>query len=230
MEITWYGHAFFEIETVDGTEILIDPFIENNPENECSADDFSPDIVAVTHGDVFDHASEACNFGAPVLCQSMMARQLKKDGYESVVDLNLGGTYAFEDVTFKMTHGFHSIGTASLDTEPPEYGGVAAGYLIDDGETKFYHSGDTCLFGDMKTVIGDIYRPDIAALPIGGRHTMEPMDAAVAADWLGIDAAIPMHYDTFEVIEQDPTKFADAISNAKPMILDTGRTIEYSGK
>lgn len=126
-----------------------------------------------------------------------------------------------------MTQAFHSIGTSLLDVERVDYGGVGAGYVVDDGETRFYHAGDTCLFGDMRTVIGDVYDPDVAALPIGGHHTMEPGDAAVAAEWLDVDAVIPMHYGTFEEIEVDPTEFATAVSGPDVHVLDSGETIRF---
>ncbi|MGM0590439.1 MAG: metal-dependent hydrolase [Halobacteriota archaeon] len=229
MKITWHGHAFFELEAANGTQILIDPFIENNPTTDLTVDDFDPDIVAVTHGDYFDHACEAHKFDTHVLCQSMMARALTlEEGHEDVTDLNLGGMYEYEGVSFLMTHGFHSIGTALPDVDRVHYDGVAAGYIVDDGETKFYHSGDTCLFGDLKTVIGDVYDPDIAAVPIGGHHTMEAEHAAVAVNWTGVDAAIPMHYDTFPDVDADPQVFVDGVNDAEVFVMDSGETIEYT--
>lgn len=232
MEITFHGHSFFEIDAADGTSILIDPFIEANPLTDRTVDDFDPDVVAVTHGDYFDHAGEAHAFDAEVVCQSLMARSLVEDhGHESVTDLNVGGRFRYDDVTFLMTHGFHSIGTALLDVERVDYGGVAAGYVIDDGSARFFHSGDTCLFGDLETVIGDVYRPDVAALPIGGHHTMEADHAGIAVDWLGVDAAIPCHYDTFAEIEADPGVFVDAVAGtgcgADVFVLDSGESLEY---
>jgi len=226
MEVTWHGHAFFEIVAADGTTVLIDPFLENNPKTTASVADFDPDIVAVTHGDYFDHAGEAHEFGETVLCQSGMARELIQEGYQNVVDLNIGGRFETGGVSFIMTHGFHSLGTAKTGVERSDYGGVAAGYVVDDGDVRSYHSGDTGLFGDMKTVIGDIYDPDVAAVPIGGHHTMEPEHAAIAVDWLGVDAAIPMHYDTFPEIEQDPREFADAIDGADTYVLASGESFE----
>ena len=229
MQITWHGHSFFELEAANGLNVLIDPFIDGNPMCDVTVEDLDPDVVAVTHGDYFDHAGEAREFDAHIVCQSLMARALiQEESVEDVTDLNLGGVFEYEGVEFLMTHGFHSMGTALLDVDRVDYGGVAAGYVVDDGETKFYHSGDTCLFGDLKTVIGDVYDPDVAAVPIGGHHTMEAEHAAVAVDWTGVDAAIPCHYDTFPDVEQDPQVFVDAVSDADVFVMDPGETIEYT--
>lgn len=133
-----------------------------------------------------------------------------------------------------MTYAHHSIGSHReedlmmlIDGVPKtrEYGGVGTGFVIDDGETRFYHAGDTGLFGDMKTVIGDVYSPDVAAVPIGDEVTMGPEYAAIAVDWLGIDAAFPMHYDTWPRIEQDPQEFADQASNIGVFTPDVGETV-----
>lgn len=233
MEITFHGHSFFELVAADGTTVLTDPFLEGNPLTDRSVEDFEPDVVAVTHGDVFDHAGEAHRFDTHVICQSLMARSLQADyGHDDVRDLNVGGRYTYEGVTFLMTQGFHSIGTSDPTTDPVDFGGVAAGYVIDDGETRFYHAGDTCLFGDMRTVIGEVYRPDVAAVPIGGHHTMEADHAAIAVDWLGVEAAIPCHYNTFPDVEQDPTVFAEAVdasdAAADVSVLQSGETLEFT--
>jgi L-ascorbate metabolism protein UlaG (beta-lactamase superfamily) len=224
MDITWHGHSFFEVQAGD-TTVLVDPFVEENPLCDVTVEDCEADLVAVTHGDYFDHAGEADRFDAHVVCQSLMARELAQEGYGDVTDLNIGGRYEYGDATLLMTQGFHSIGTSLLDVERVDYGGVAAGYVIDDGDTRFYHSGDTCLFGDMKHVIRDVYEPDVAALPIGGHHTMEPDHAAVAADWLDVEAVVPCHYDTFEEIEQDPTEFAAMVEDATVHVLEPGDTL-----
>ena len=230
MRVTWHGHGFFEIDAADGTNILIDPFIEGNPMNDYSRDEFSPDLVAITHTDAFDHADEAHEFGATVLSQGKFARRLKRMGYEKADNMDIGGEYQFNGVTFLMTHAFHSLGTGHQEFENVEYGGVAAGYIIDDGEARFYISGDTGLFGDMKHVIGDIYEPEFAALPIGGRFGMEPKHAAVAAEWIDVDTVIPYHYNTLPALEKDPQEFVDAVAgrcDATVEVLDVGESITY---
>jgi L-ascorbate metabolism protein UlaG (beta-lactamase superfamily) len=225
MELTFHGHTFFELGTAPGTRVVTDPFVAENPLCEIEVDDLDPDVVAVTHGDAFDHAGEAHEFGVRVLTQSMHARALKEQGYDDVMDLNLGGRYTHGGVDFLMTQAEHSIGTANMDAEVAGYGGVAAGYVIDDGETSLYLAGDTCLFGDMKTVIRDVYEPDVAVVPIGGHHTMEPEHAAVAAEWLDVETVVPCHYDTFELIEQDPHAFAELVDGPAVEVVDPGETV-----
>jgi L-ascorbate metabolism protein UlaG (beta-lactamase superfamily) len=234
MQVTFHGHAFFELETHDGTSILVDPFMERNPLNDLSPEDFDPDVVAVTHGDAFDHAGEAHLFDAPIVCQSVCAVAYEQKGHDDARDMNVGGTMTVEGVDFRMVQAFHSLGSSNdgdmvlLADDVPitrAYGGVGAGFVIDDGETKFYHAGDTALFGDMKTVIADVYDPDVAALPIGDEVTMGPSDAAVAAGWLDVETVVPMHYDTVERIAQDPTDYADMVDSAEVAILDVGESV-----
>ncbi|MDY7081704.1 MAG: metal-dependent hydrolase, partial [Halobacteria archaeon] len=207
MQVTWYGHSFFEIEASNGTNVLVDPFIGDNPMNDVSAGDFDPDIVAITHGH-FDHVADAPEFDATFVCQPEVTGYLGGEGVDedSLVGFNTGGKYEQDGVAFRMVQAFHSAG-APGEGDFDVYAGTPAGYIIDDGDTKFYHAGDTALFGDMKTVINDVYSPDAVAVPIGDHFTMGPEDAGTAVDWLGVDAALPMHYDTFPPIEQDPADF-----------------------
>ncbi|MDY6779893.1 MAG: metal-dependent hydrolase [Halobacteria archaeon] len=225
MEITWYGHSFFEVVTSNGTEVLVDPFITDNPTNDVSPDEFDPDVVAVTHGH-FDHLADAPAFDAPVVCQPEITEWLADQGHEDAVGFNVGGTYEHDGVSFTMVQAFHSSGTPGESEDFEGYGGTPAGYVIDDGDTTFYHSGDTALFGDMKTVVRDVYEPDVAAVPIGDHFTMGPEDAATAVGWLGVDDALPMHYDTFPPIEQDPDEFAEA-TDADVTVLEVGDTADF---
>lgn len=236
MDLTWHGHGTFELVAQNGTNVVIDPWTEGageyppNPSNDLTYDDLSPDLVAITHGDAFDHAAEAHLYGAPVLSQSKIVRRLKQKGHTDVHFMDVGGEVEIQGVTFLMTHGFHSLGTAHNEYDEVEYGGISAGYVIDDGGTRYYHAGDTGLFGDMRTVIGEVYDPDVAALPIGGQVTMEPKHAAIAADWLGVDAVIPYHYNTGGHFEQDPEEFADLVaarSDTDVIILDPGDSVEF---
>jgi L-ascorbate metabolism protein UlaG (beta-lactamase superfamily) len=108
-------------------------------------------------------------------------------------------------------------------------GGSACGYIIQfENGKKIYHSGDTGLFSDMREVVRDIYKPEIVLIPIGDRYTMGPRDAAIAAKWIDPELVIPMHYNTFPVIQQDPIEFADRVESANPkikvVILEPGET------
>jgi L-ascorbate metabolism protein UlaG (beta-lactamase superfamily) len=226
MQITWYGQSFFEIESATGTTVLLDPWMDGNPMNDVTPDDFDPDVIAITHGHA-DHTTDAHRFeGVPIIGQPETTGYLAKQGHQENVGMNVSGTYEYEGVSFTMTKAFHSSG-APLEADYDYYTGTPVGYIIDDGETVLYDAGDTGLFGDMKTVIRDIYAPDIALIPIGDRHTMGPETAGIAADWLDVDAAIPQHYDTFPFLEQDPDEFASAASDADVFIPDIGETIEY---
>jgi L-ascorbate metabolism protein UlaG (beta-lactamase superfamily) len=220
MRVTWHGHSFFELEA-DGTTVLIDPFLDGNPATDAEPGGLDADVVAVTHGH-HDHAGDADRFDAPVVCQPELAGYYGEKGVEAT-GMNVGGTYE-DGVEFTMTKAFHSSG-APEDGDFDRYGGTPAGFVVDDGETRFYHAGDTSLFGDMKTVVRDVYAPDAAAVPIGDRFTMGPHDAATAVDWLGVDEAFPMHYDTFPPIEQDPVEFADTVDGARVHVPEPGETV-----
>ena len=207
MEIRWLGHSAFEIITEEGLNILIDPFISNNPACQIPVEEFNPDIILVTHGHS-DHLGDAMELG-----------------------VNIGGSFIYRGVKFTMLDAKHS---SVLDiVEEPLPAGDAASFLItlEDG-TKLFHAGDTGLFGDMKTIIGEIYKPDIALLPIGDKFTMGPFEAALATRWIDSKVAIPMHYNTFPPIEQDPSIYANFVSQLNPnidvVILNPGEYFEYN--
>jgi L-ascorbate metabolism protein UlaG (beta-lactamase superfamily) len=221
MRVTWHGHSFFELES-GGTTVLIDPFLEGNPGTEATPEDFDADVIAVTHGH-HDHAGDAPLFDAPVVCQPELAEYYADRGVEAT-GMNVGGTYEGFGVGFTMTKAFHSSG-APDDADFDRYAGTPAGFVVADGGTRFYHAGDTSLFGDMRAVVREVYEPDTAAVPIGDHFTMGPSDAATAVGWLGVDDAFPMHYDTFPPIEQDPAEFAEAVGNATTHLPEPGETV-----
>jgi len=223
MQLTWHGQSCFMLETANDTSVLVDPFIDENHLTEYSSDDLDPDIVAITHGH-FDHAAEADRFGGPVIAQPEIVEILNKRGFEDTVKINIGGTYSTQGIDFTMVQAFHSSATPADEGIDP-YGGTPAGYIIDDGRTKVYHAGDTGLFGDMKTVIRNVYEPDVGIVPIGDQFTMGPSDAGLAVDWLGVDTALPMHYNTWPVIEQDPNDFREAVSDAEVLTPDVDGTV-----
>lgn len=226
MDLIWYGQSFFELTTAENTTVLIDPWLEDNPMNDVTVDDFDPDIIAITHGHG-DHVSDAHRFtDTPVVGQPELSGYLGEKGHDDVITMNISGTYTHDDVSFTMTKAFHSSG-APLHGNYDFNVGTPVGFIINDGDTTFYDAGDTGLFGDMKTVIRDIHQPDIAAVPIGDRHTMDPELAGTAVDWLGVDAAIPIHYNTFPILEQDPTDFVNAVSSADVFVPNVGETITY---
>lgn len=217
MMIEYLGHSAFSIITEEGLNILIDPFISSNPACTTPVESIRADVILLTHGhsDHFGDALEiANNCGATIIANHEIALFIQKQGLNAI-GMNIGGSVSINDlVNITMVDAKH---TSSIDfTEDVEVAGEASGYIITlENGKKIYHAGDTALFGDMKTVIGELYKPDIAILPIGDRFTMNPQDAAVAASWIGSRIVIPMHYNTFPEIEQDPEVFAqlvDAVS------------------
>lgn len=219
MDITWLGHSAFLIESDENIKILIDPFISNNPTCNIPVEDIEADIICITHGhsDHFGDAleiSHQCN--APIICIHEIGLFLSEQGIDNVT-MNIGGSVNVRGIQFTMLDATHS---SALDViEEPVTGGDPASFMItlEDG-TKIFHAGDTGLYGDMKNVIGEIYKPDIAILPIGDKFTMGPFPAAVAAMWINPQVVIPMHYNTFPVIEQDPTIFSNFVTQLNPSI------------
>lgn len=215
MKIEYLGHSAFQIITEEGMKILIDPFISGNPSCTKPVETFNPDIILVTHGHV-DHFGDTLEIanqsGATVISTHEIATFVQKQGFNAI-GMNIGGTVSVNNlINVTMVDARHSSGLDFL--EDMEEGGVSTGFIITlENGKKIYHAGDTGLFGDMKMVIGDIYQPDIALLPIGDKFTMGIEDAAIAAAWVQSRIVIPMHYNTFEAIEQDANLFAKYVED-----------------
>jgi len=225
MEITWLSHSCFELK--DSMDILVDPYLEGNPLSPRSQSELEPNLIAVTHGHA-DHLGDAGQIskrtGCLVVAIPEVARYLNGLG-ANAEGMNIGGSLRVDDVILHMTQAIHSSGITA--TNPPICGGDPAGFVIDDG-IKVYHAGDTALFSDMK-LIGELYRPEVILLPIGDRYTMGPKEAAIATSWMRPHVAIPMHYDTWPAIKQDPTEFqsiVETLCDTEVVIMDVGETIE----
>ncbi len=198
MKLTWFGHSCVLLE--GSKSVLIDPFV---PSGEIPA---QPDIVAVTHAHA-DHMGATVQLGAKTVAINEIAKYLSRHGIPAE-PMNIGGTITVDGIRFTMTPALHS---SWLEDEGPGfYGGVAAGYVIEMDGIRMYHAGDTGLFSDMQ-LIRDLYRPDVALLPVGGRYTMGPEEAMLAAQFVGAKVVIPIHYDTFPYIEQDLEPFRHAV-------------------
>ena len=228
MELIWFGHSAFEIVTNENLKILIDPFISNNPVCPVAVEEIDADIICVTHGhtDHFGDTMEIANrTGAIIVSNHEHSVYLAKQGFEAL-GMNIGGTIEIQGVKITMVNSLHS---SDMDfIEEMTAGGSSCGYIIQlETGRKIYHSGDTGIFGDMRTVIRDIYKPDIALIPIGDRYTMGPFEASIAAAWIDAEIIIPMHYNTFPVIEQDPEKYANIVESInkdkKVVILEPGQ-------
>lgn len=219
MEIRWLGHSAFEIISDEGVKILIDPFISNNPTCPIPVEDFEANIICITHGhsDHFGDAMEiANNTNATLVANHEISLFLGEQGFDCV-GMNTGGTVSILGINITMLDARHS---SSIDfTDEVRPGGDPGSFLItlEDG-TKIFHAGDTGLFGDLETVVGNIFKPDIAMVPIGDRFTMNPFQAALASMWISPKAVIPMHYNTFPAIEQDPAVFSNFVYQLNPNI------------
>lgn len=218
MYLTYLGHACILCE---GTRrVLIDPFI---PSGEPAPD---ADIICVTHAHA-DHLGQTVSLGKPTVAPNELAKYLAEKGIPTEA-LNIGGGVEIDGVRIVMVPALHSSWLE--DAGSGYYGGPAAGYIITMDGMTIYHAGDTALFSDMK-LIADLYHPDVALLPIGGRFTMGPEEAMVAARFIGAPLVIPIHYNTWEKIAQDPVPFKEAIeitTDMKVAILNPGDRIDPS--
>jgi len=221
MEIRFHGHSCFEL-TEGETRLLIDPFLKpNNPAATASAEEVEPTHVALSHGHA-DHLADAVavatRTGAHCVAVVELVNWLESEGVENTSDPNLGGTVEFEWGSIKLVPAWHTSTAPGSEDAPysPVHGvslGTATGLIIKIGGTTVYHTGDTCLFGDMR-LIGERDPVDVAMLPIGGHYTMDRHDAAVAAEMIGAPTVIPMHYDTFGPIETDSEAFRSEVESA----------------
>jgi L-ascorbate metabolism protein UlaG (beta-lactamase superfamily) len=198
-KITWLGHAAFRIETPSGKIMLIDPWVLSNPmcpENDKKFERI--DTMLVTHGH-FDHIADAVELGKKFKPQIVgiyeLCVWLESKGVANTNGMNKGGTQKVGEIEVTMVNAVHSCGIK--DGDQIIYGGEACGYIIRlPGGLTIYHAGDTAVFTDMK-IIGELYAPDLAMLPIGNHYTMGPREAALAVRLLNVRHVIPMHFGTF---------------------------------
>ncbi|MFS1512838.1 metal-dependent hydrolase [Chengkuizengella sp. SCS-71B] len=226
MKVTFYGHSCFLVEG-NNKRILIDPFLKGNSQTSASPEDFNVDAIILSHGHE-DHFGDCLQIASenqcPIIATYELAMYCQSQGAK-VHPMHIGGAFQFEGFKVKLTQAFH--GSSVNHGDHTIYTGMPAGILLTMNDHTFYHAGDTGLFGDMK-IIGELNEIDVAALPIGDNFTMGPEDALIAAKWLQTNRVIPIHYNTFPIIEQDVDSFAQNLDEQgiKCHILNSGDNIE----
>ncbi len=205
LTIKYLGHSACLLS--DGThKLLLDPFIEGNPKCPVTLTEaltWQPDAVLLSHAHS-DHWGNTLDFaqaGAAVIATYEIAEYAAKHGAQSVIHMNLGGTYRAEWGSVSLTPAWHSSSFAD-----GTYGGMPAGLVITMGGLTVYFAGDTCRFSDMQ-LIGE-RGLDLAMLPIGDRLTMNPQEAGKCLELLRPKAAMPLHYGTFPMLTGKPEEFA----------------------
>ena len=209
--LTWLGHSAFQVISPRGRHVLVDPWLEGNPMAPVGGPPIThADLILVTHAHS-DHAGDverlAKRFRSTVVCIHEAAMWFERNGLENCVGMGKGGTVHVDGLKVTMTHATHS---SSFDSGPePFYAGEPAGYVLtlENGAT-IYFAGDTGPTMDMQ-IVGDLYQPEVAVLPIGDHYTMGPREAAYAAKLLRSRWVIPCHYGTFPVLTGTP----DALRN-----------------
>jgi L-ascorbate metabolism protein UlaG (beta-lactamase superfamily) len=226
-ELTWLGHASFRIDSPGGKRIYVDPWLSGNP--KCPENELSPeriDLIAITHGHM-DHVGDtpdlAKKFGCPVVALVELRDWLTmKHGLPEANEHspNKGGTVDVDGISITLTDANHSSSWHDLT-----YLGEPAGLVItlEDG-FKLYFAGDTNVFGDM-ALIRRLYAPDVAVLPIGGHFTMDPKEAAVALEFLGVERCVPCHWGTFPLLAGTPAQLRELAPGVEIVEVEPGGTI-----
>ena len=216
--ITWWGHSVIELRTPGGKTVLIDPWF-GNPRSPRAADSVQRcDLMLVTHGHD-DHMGDAVALASrrrpawPCIHEmSLWLGRRLPGGRDAAVGMNKGGTFEAAGLRVTMVHADHSAGDWNPDGGVPLYLGEPVGVILElENGQRIYHAGDTAVFGDMR-LIGERYAPDLAMLPIGGHFTMDPRDAALAVELLGVGHVMPLHYGTFPILAGTPDQLRSELA------------------
>lgn len=229
-QITWLGHATFALHFDSGETLLTDPWIEGNPAYPKGYELKRVDAISVSHAHS-DHMNDVIpvskKFQPKVVAIYETASWLDKQGVKNTIGINKGGTVDLGFVKLTMTHALHSC--SLQDGDKLVYGGEAAGYVftLKDGR-RAYFAGDTCIFSDM-SLIAELYKPELAFLPIGDHYTMGPDQAALAARMLKVKSIIPMHYGTFPALTGTPEQLSAELKgqDVRVLTLEKGKPVQW---
>src|SRR3989339_12621 len=223
MRLKYFSHSAFQITTDAGKKILIDPFLYGNPPSPVKSKDFDADFIILTHGHgnhIVDSFSIAKRCGSLFICCNELANYCSSKGFNAH-NMHIGGSHNFEFGRVKFTIAHH--GSMTSDNY---YAGEASGVILSIDGINLYHTGDTGLFYDMK-LIGEMTPIDYMLLPIGDNYTMGITDAVKAVELANPKTAIPIHYNTFPVIQSDPEEFKKRVEalGKKVIVLKFGQEI-----
>jgi L-ascorbate metabolism protein UlaG (beta-lactamase superfamily) len=224
VQLTWLGHAAFRFDTPGGKRVYVDPFLGNPKCPEGEKEPERVDLIALTHGHD-DHVGSTIDLWQKhrprVIAPVELRWWLESQGVEGAAgnDPNKGGTVDADGIKVTVTNAHHS---SSIDNK---YMGEPCGLVIElENGTKVYFAGDTCVFGDME-LIGRIYQPNVAVLPIGDHYTMGPREAAVACELLGVKRVVPCHWGTFPLLTGRPEELAKLAPGVEVKRIEPGETV-----
>ncbi len=222
VSFTWVGHGTWRAKSAKGKELLIDPWVMNNPGAPANMKNVDRcDLMLITHGhgDHIQDALEIAKATKPrIVCMVEIGSWLQKKGIagDSLIATNKGGTIDIDGIKVTLVHAEHSCGIT--DGDQTVYGGEAVGIVIEfENGFTIYFAGDTDVFGDMK-LIGELHKLDAAFLPIGGFYTMGPERAAKATELLGVKTVVPMHFGTFPILDGRPSQLQELVGTGVTVI------------